>query len=119
MFVVVEKLTDLQDALDRLCGFLQDREVPFEHVFDSKLVVSELVANALMHSKAVASFESEVQDGFIRIKVSSSVKFVLPEKSVCSNVYAEHGRGLYLVDSVCESRTTTEPGEILVTIKIK
>jgi anti-sigma regulatory factor (Ser/Thr protein kinase) len=119
VFVVVKKLTDLQDALDRLCGFLQDSEVPFENVFDSKLVVSELVTNALTHSKAVASFESEVVDGFIRIKVSSSVKFVLPEKSVCSDVYAEHGRGLYLVDSVCESRTMTEQGEILITIKIK
>lgn len=119
MYVVVKTLTDLQDALDRLCGFLEEYEVARDNVFDSKLVVSELVANALKHSQAVASFDSEVKDGFIRIKVASSRPFALPEKSVCSDVYAEHGRGLYLVDSVCESRTTNESGEILVTIKIK
>ncbi len=119
MIVVVKKLTDLQDAINRLCEFLEEWEVPYDNVFDSKLVVSELVSNALKHTKGVATFESEVTDGFIKIKVSSSVAFTPPEKSVCSDVYAEHGRGLFLVDSVCESRTMNEKGEIVVTIKVK
>lgn len=119
MLVVVKNLTDLQDAIDRLCEFLEEREVAYDNVFDSKLVVSELVSNALKHSKGVATFESEVTDGLIKIKVSSSVAFTPPQKSFCSDVYAEHGRGLFLVDSVCESRTTNEKGEILVTIKVR
>lgn len=119
MLIVVKNLTDLQDAIARLCDFLETWDVPKDNIFDSKLVVSELVSNALKHTKGVASFESEVKDGFIRIKVGSTIAFSPPEKSVCSDVYAEHGRGLFLVDSVCENRTTTDKGEILVTIKIR
>lgn len=119
MVVVVENLSDLQGAIARLCEFLKEWNVPKDNIFDSKLVVSELVSNALKHTKGVASFESEVQDGFVRIKVSSSVAFAPPEKSVCSDVYAEQGRGLFLIDSVCANRTTTEKGEIVVTIKIQ
>ncbi len=119
MFIVVKNLTDLQDAMSRLCEFLEEWDVPKDNIFDSKLVVSELVSNALKYSQGVATFESEIKDGFIRIKVGSTLAFTPPERSVCSDVYAEHGRGLFLVDSVCENRTTTEKGEILVTIKIR
>ena len=119
MFIKVDNFIALQTAMERLCEFLQNRNVPQENVFDSKLVVSELVGNVLKHSRGVATLESEVADGLISIKVSSSTVFIPPEKSVCSDVYAEHGRGLFLVDSVCESRTTTDKGEILVTIKIR
>lgn len=119
MLIVVKNITDLQDAIARLCEFLEEWDVPRDNIFDSKLVVSELVSNALKHTQGVATFESEVKDGFIRIKVGSSVAFAPPKKSACSDVYAEHGRGLFLVDSVCENRMTTDKGEIIVTIKIR
>ena len=119
MFIEVENFIALQAAMERLCEFLQNRNVPKDNVFDSKLVVCELIGNVLKHSKGVATLESEVADGLIRIKISSSSMFIPPEKSVCSDVYAEHGRGLFLVDSVCESRVVTDDGDILVTIKIQ
>ena len=117
MFVEVKNLMALQDAMERLCEFLLQSEIPEGNVFDSKLVVSELIGNVLKHSEGIASLESEIKDGFIRIKINSTSAFTPPEKSVCSDVYAEHGRGLFLVDSVCIERIMTEEGGILVKIQ--
>ena len=105
--------------MESLCDFLLRFQIPSESIFDSKLVVSELIVNILKHSEGMASLHTEVKDGLINLKITSTNPYVLPEKSVCSDVFAEHGRGLFLVDSVCLTRTQTPDGEILVTLAIK
>ena len=119
MFFKVNDLKDLQEAMERLCEHLLRFEIPMESIFDSKLVVSELVGNVLKHSDGIASLHTEVKDGLINLKITSTKPYLLPEKSVCSDVFSEHGRGLFLVDSVCLTRTQTSDGEILVTLKVK
>lgn len=115
----IKNLTAMQEALERLCEFLIEENIPSGSVFDSKLVVSELIGNVLKHSDGIASLEWWVDGGFIRLKINSTSPFVPPEKSNLPNAYAEHGRGLFLVDSVCEERITTADGGILVRIKIQ
>ena len=119
MLFKVTDLKDLRDAMEQLCDFLLLSQIPTESIFDSKLVVSELVGNVLKHSEGKASFHTEVKDGLINLKITSTKPYVMPEKSVCSDVFSEHGRGLFLVDSVCLTRTQNQDGEILVTIAIK
>ncbi|MFQ9737252.1 MAG: ATP-binding protein [Christensenellaceae bacterium] len=97
----VKNFEALKEAMKELCDFLAESDVPEDSVFDSKLVVSELVSNVLQHSDGVASLESEIRGEFIELKVRSSVRFCPPEESRCSEVYAESGRGLFIVDNVC------------------
>lgn len=117
-FVVKDNQT-LQKSVADFCRFLSDFGVSSDSIFDCRLVANELLGNVLRHAKAEASLHGNVQDGFVVLTVRSSVPFIPPKTSVCSDVYAEHGRGLYLVDSVCAERITTEEGDILVRIKIR
>ncbi len=109
----------MKDALEALCRFLEHENVPAERVFDSKLAASELVGNVFRHSDGVARLHGEVKDGFVELVVFSTVAYIPPENSRFADVYAEHGRGLFLVDTVCEERTMTENGGIRVRIKIR
>ena len=119
LVIKVENLKELQSATIRLQQFLSERNIQKDSVFDCKLVLSELVSNVLKHTNGVATVTVGVLDGAVEIKISSEMPFTPPIKSVCSDVYAENGRGLFLIDSVCETRSTTEDGSVLVTVKIK
>ena len=119
MFLTITNLKEMQAELERLCEFLFREQIPSDSVFDSKLVVSELVGNIIKHSGGTASLRTEVKDGVITLKILSSNPYFLPEKGICSDVYSENGRGLFLVDSICQTRTQTENGEIQVTIEVK
>ena len=119
MFFEVNNQKSLESAMSALCQYLTERGVPSGSIFDSKLVVSELVGNVLRHSKGVATLQSAVKDGFIELKVRSTVFYRPPETSCCSDVYSESGRGLFIVDNVCAERVFTGDGEIQVRIKIQ
>ena len=119
MFLKITNLKEMQSEMERLCEFLFREQIPRDSVFDSKLVVSELVGNIIKHSGGTASLYTEVKDGVIALKILSSNPYMLPEKGVCSDVYAENGRGLFLVDSVCQTRSQTKDGEIHITIAVK
>jgi len=71
----------------------------------------------LLRNASLARLSAELDDGRIIIKVSSSNKYRPPEKSVCSGVYEESGRGLFIIDCISEERSFTCEGEIKVTIK--
>ena len=119
MFITVSNLKDMQTEMEKLCEFLFREQVPTDSIFDSKLVVSELVGNIIKHSGGIATLHTEVKDGVICLKIISSNPYLLPKKGVCSDVYSENGRGLFLVDSVCQTRTQNEKGEIFVSIAVK
>ena len=115
----VYDISSLKVAVDELCTFLAGRGVAQERVFDSRLVANELLGNVLKHAKATANFTYLIEDGHVHITVRSSVAVTPPKTSVCSDVLAEHGRGLFLVDSVSVERTITENGGVLVKIKMQ
>ncbi|MBQ8658897.1 MAG: ATP-binding protein [Clostridia bacterium] len=119
MFFEVKDSDALQSALSELCSFLAENSIPEDCVFDSKLVLYELVGNILRHSGGVATVHGAISGEFVELKVFSSSPFVPPEKSVCSEVYAESGRGLFIVDKVCAERSYTPDGAIKVKIKIR
>ncbi len=110
---------DLKKAVEDFCAFLSELKISAEKIFDSRLALHELLANVLQHAKGGASLQTEVKDGFIRIRICGEEVFCPPQKGECPQVYAERGRGLFLVDCVSEDRTFTKEGEILVRIRIE
>ena len=119
MFFKVKDYATLQAALDGLSQFLSEENVGSESMFDGKLVACELLGNVLKYSEGEAGLRAEIKDGFIELKVLSETFFELPEKIVCSGLLAESGRGLFLVNTLCEGQLTAEKDGIVARIKIK
>ena len=88
-----------------------------ESIFDCKLVLYELLGNVLKHGNGRAELRCAVEEEFVELQISSKGTLSLPRHTPCADVYAENGRGLFLVESVCFERTITEDG-ILVRIKV-
>ena len=114
----IKDLNALQTALDGLCQFLADWQVDQEKAFDCKLVACELVGNVLKYADGKAGLRVEVLDGFARLKALSDNFFGLPERIECSGLYAESGRGLFLVNTLCEGEITAEADGIVAKIKL-
>lgn len=108
----------LREALQRMCSELQ-RDVPEGTLFDSKLVVNELVSNVLQHGGGRAFFSFERKGDGIRISVRGERDYRPPERSTCSETTAERGRGLFLVDTLTESRMYSEEEGICVVLRIE
>lgn len=113
----VKTVESLQDLAEKMERFLVQKMVAPERVFDCRLVVNELIGNVFRHSQGVARLRVEIKNGFVELHVFSTVAYIPPKTSRCSGVDAEGGRGLYLVDSVCDERILADGG-ILVRIKM-
>ena len=118
MIFEIENYQTLKRAVEELCDFLFDNDVPVDKVFDSKLAMYELLGNVLKHSGGSAKLQGGLSDGFVELKILSERIFCPPEQGTCSDVYSEHGRGLFLVDSVCTERVFHDDGSIVIKIKI-
>lgn len=109
----------LREALEKLAEALFAAGACEEGVFKSKLVVSELVGNALKHGKdGKARLEYRIEGEIAELSVRSFPYFVPPEKSGCADVFSENGRGLFLVDECCDGRVFSD-GYVRVAVKIK
>ena len=100
----------LQAALDTMCTRLSKENIPEGVVFDSKLVVNELVINVLRHGGGRAFFRAERK---------GENSFCPPKVSRCSSLSDECGRGLFLVDAVCLRREYSEQDGITVYMKLQ
>jgi anti-sigma regulatory factor (Ser/Thr protein kinase) len=105
-------------AIEEICARLSSHAISEEKVFDCRLVVSELMANVLQHSGSGAHLHVEVEEKHVQISVKAEQVFCPPSKVELPRVDAERGRGIYLVDSLCSSRTFTTEGKIVVKISI-
>lgn len=114
-FRIVDK-TSLQYAVQQLCAHLREEGIAESKIFDSRLVANELLGNVFKHSNGEAQLAVEIKQESIRLTIHSTVPFQWPEKPVCSDVYAEHGRGLFLVDKVSMQRIHLPDGGICVLI---
>ena len=117
MEFLINGYEELKNATATLCAELAGYGVEKNAVFDCRLVITELVGNILKHGDGQARLSVEVTQECVLITVSSPQKFIPPKISRCSGVYAESGRGLFLVDYYSEQRTVTKEGSITVKIK--
>lgn len=118
MFFDIDDFTSLKAALAEMCAVFRDDSVPEGAVFDCKLVAKELLSNALRYGGGSARLKFERADNEIRISVKSAREFEPPKVSVCSDVTAERGRGLYLVDALSDARAYSKEEGICVIVRI-
>ena len=115
----IENYGSLNRAVEELCAYLLASAVSPDRVFDSKLVAYELLANVSKHTESSATFSGWIEDGFVRLKIVSRHAFCPAEKGRCPDVFAENGRGWFLVDSVCQERWLEQDGALIVKIRIQ
>ncbi len=115
----VGNIAAMQKALQTLTEFLAREGVPAEKIFDSKLIACELLSNVLRHTDSSTKLHGEIKDGHIELKIFSKELFEAPKQIVCSEVFCENGRGLFLVQELCEGKMTFETDGIRVRIRIK
>ena len=113
----VNNLNELRERARGIFDFLVTAGVPLEYAFDSRLIVCELAGNVLKHSRSVARMEAFVEGRQIFLTVYAENGCLPPSVSVCSEVNAEGGRGLYLVDNLSMERTVTVDGGVRVIIQ--
>lgn len=118
MNCVIEDFNALKEALHRMCLQFAARNIPEEVVFNSKLIADELLSNVLQHGGGKAFFTATLEGNEIKICVRGSENFRPPERSALADVFAERGRGLFLVDSYCTRREFSETDGIRVFIQI-
>ncbi len=119
MRLEMKSYDDFQRAIRELTAFLAAQKLSDNAIFDSKLVLHELLGNVLQHANGNAVVGVEVRGDYVHVSVRAEQVFCPPKESRCPENMAERGRGLFLVDSVCAERIFTENGEILVKIRIE
>ena len=119
MYFEIDNYKALKAALESLSSGLFEMQVPPDTVYDSKLVADELLSNALRHGGGKAFFSFDVEEEVISISVKSLHAYRPPDKSILAGLESEHGRGLYIVDTLVETRRYSEEGGTCVVIRIR
>lgn len=116
----VDDLKFMNAELKTFLDFLEDEEVCEDGVFDSRLVACELITNVLRHEGETALFSGALCGDRVEIFVSSegggasfSVRATLPD------VFAESGRGLYIINALCDGKVTLENGGVKAEVTVK
>lgn len=122
MIFEIQDYETLRRSVEEVCAFLSEENVPSDSIFDSKLALYELLGNVLQHSGGSAKVYGVINGGYVELKILAEKTFCPPPRNgsvQCADCYSEHGRGLFLVDSVCAERNVTEDGGIFIKIKIE
>lgn len=116
----VDDLKFMNAELKTFLDFLKDEEVCDDGVFDSRLVACELITNVLRHDGETALFSGALCGDSVEIFVSSeggdasfSVRTSLPD------VFAESGRGLYIINTLCDGKVKVENGGVKAVVTIR
>ena len=104
----------LRRAIEDAHSFLADIGLDETCLFYSKLVFNELASNAVKHTQAGGEVGIIILEERVEITLLGDEPFRMPKASVCADVYAEGGRGLFLIDSVCAQREELEKGVKIV-----
>ena len=114
----IETYESLRQSVESLCERLSAHRVAQQKIFDSKLVLYELLGNVLKHSQGGAKWSGELVGEYVELRIIAATPYTPPERGQCAEVESEHGRGWFLIDQLCEERFY-ENGEILIKICIK
>lgn len=114
----VENLTSMSARLKAFAEYLKALNVSEDDVFFSRLVSSELLSNVLRHGGEGASFCCELQRDRISITVRAPSQKNVNLNPPAPDVFAEGGRGLYIINAVSLSGIERgDDGELRVYIK--
>ncbi|MCD8039934.1 MAG: ATP-binding protein [Clostridia bacterium] len=115
----VDNLKDMNDSLKAFSDFLRQSNVGEDDIFDSRLVSCELISNVLVHLGERADFCGKISGKNIIITVSSPHTAGAIEPQSVPDVFAERGRGLYIVKTISGGNVSFRDGAVEVLLKIK
>ena len=116
----VDNLKNMNVALKQFLDFLEKSGVLEDDIFDSRLVSCELITNVIRHGNEEAHFEGIVAGDVIKITVKGGqANAVCQTPKLPNDIFAESGRGLYIIKSICSGDIKTEGSSVTVKIKIK
>lgn len=113
----VDNLKNMNDCLKPFLEFLRSFGVTDDDVFDSRLVSCELITNVIRHLGETANFEGGVNADNIVICVSSENTDGTKVAATLPDVFAESGRGFYIVKTICSGNVFSDGCSVKVYIK--
>ena len=113
----VENLKNMNEQLKEFSDFLRRENVLDDDIFAVKLVSCELITNVIRHGREPAEFCGQLSDDTILIKVTAKSLEGVNFDRLVPDVFAENGRGLYIVQSFCQCLECSGSGEVSVQIK--
>ena len=115
----VDNLKMMRKKLEAFTDFLTEQQVCEDDVFASKLISCELLTNVIRHGGDEADFVGQLSDGEIKITVAADSLKGVDINGEPPDVFAESGRGLYIVKVFSSGIERGREGEISVSIKRK
>lgn len=114
----VDNLKNMKSELQAFTEFLRRAGCDDDEIFAGKLVSCELITNVIRHGGDEAKFTGAIEgDGIIITVTADSFKGVDLSGPV-PDVFAESGRGLYIVKSFCHGEIERgDGGALKVVIK--
>lgn len=114
----VGDLKDMHARLDTFTNFLRLADVADDDIFLSRLVSCELITNVIRHGGDEAAFTGVLTGDKIYITISADSLKNFDGEGNLPDVFAESGRGLYIVKSICGGGIERgDNGELQVYIK--
>ena len=113
----VDNLKNMSSQLKTFVDFLRLSGADDEDIFASKLVSCELITNVIRHGGDEAEFTGSLSGDTITITVTADSFKDLDISRPAPDVFAESGRGLYIIKSICSDIERGDRGEIKVIIK--
>ncbi len=114
----VNDLKDMNARIGIFSDFLRSENVCDDDIFASKLVSSELIANVILHGGESAHFLGELFPDAIRITVTSPNQKDISLLTSLPDVFAERGRGLYIIRCFGEIERIKEGLRVLIKLHI-
>ena len=113
----IDNLKNMGPHLKTFADFLRLSGADDEDIFASKLVSCELITNVIRHGGDEAEFTGSLSGDTIMITVTAESFKNLDLTRPAPDVFAESGRGLYIIKSICSDIERGERGEIKVIIR--
>lgn len=114
----VDNLKEMKSELKVFSDFLHASGVGEDGIFRSKLISCELITNVIRHGGEEAQFTGNIEGKNIVIKVSAGSLKNIDTDRVAPDVFAESGRGLFIVKTLCKGNIINGDGEIIVTVEM-
>ncbi len=112
----VNDLKNMSDELKAFAEFLRASGACDDDIFASRLVSCELITNVIRHGGDTAEFRGTLTRDAIEIRVFADSLKGLDLPCRIPDVFAESGRGLYIVKCFCGEIQRGESGELKVEI---
>ena len=113
----VDNLKSMKENLADFVEFLRLSGANDEDIFASKLISCELITNVIRHGGDEAEFTGTIAGDKIIITVAADSLKDINLNRPAPDVFAENGRGLYIVKSFCCELCRGESGEVRVVIR--